>query len=125
MATRRKSRKPRTPSDKTVQSARSMVSKSKLNLQPTPGHLIVEPFEAESKTDSGIYLPDSAEGEKPQKGRVLAVGSAEITDSGAKRESPAKVGDIVIYKKWGGSEVKHAGKEYLFAKFEDILAIEK
>lgn len=95
------------------------------NLQPTPGYLVIEPFEAESKTESGIYLPDSAENEKPQKGRVLAVGSAEITDSGAKKESPAKVGDIVIYKKWGGSEVKLEGKEYLFSKFEDILAIER
>ena len=95
----------------------------KLNLNPTAGYLLIEPTEAETKTATGIYLPDTA-GEKPLKGKVLAVGGPEITDSGAKRTAPAKVGDIVIYKKWGGNEVKIAGKEYLFAKFEDILAVE-
>lgn len=103
-----------------------MVAKSRLkkpNLKPTSGYLLLEPVEAETKTASGIYLPDSVS-EKPQKGKVLAVGPDEITESGTKRSSPAKVGDIVIYKKWGGNEVKVEGKEYLFAKFEDILAIE-
>jgi len=95
----------------------------KPNLKPAAGYLLIEPVEKETKTASGIYLPDSAE-EKPQKGKVLAVGADEITDSGAKKTSPAKVGDIVIYKKWGGNEVKVGGREYLFAKFEDILAIE-
>lgn len=95
----------------------------KLNLKPTAGYLLIEPVEKETKTASGIYLPDSAE-EKPQKGKVLAVGADEITDSGAKKTSPAKVGDIVIYKKWGGNEVKVGGREYLFSKFEDVLAIE-
>jgi chaperonin GroES len=98
-------------------------AKKKLTLKPASGYLLIEPMEAETKTASGIYLPDSA-GEKPQKGKVLAVGEPEITDSGAKRASSAKVGDIVIYKKWGGNEVKIEGKEYLFEKFEDILAIE-
>lgn len=96
----------------------------KLRLQPTAGYVIIEPLEAQTKTDSGIYLPDSA-GEKPQKGKVLAVGPDETLDSGAKRKAPTKVGDVVIYKKWGGSEVKIGTKEYLFAKFDDILAIEK
>ena len=77
------------------------------------------------KTDSGIYLPDSASSEKPQKGKVLAVGGEEVLDSGKTRKSPVKVGDVVIYKKWGGSEVKVGTKEYLFAKFDDILAVEK
>lgn len=97
--------------------------KTKLNLKPSSGYLLIEPVEKETKTASGIYLPDSVE-EKPQKGKVLAVGADEITDSGAKKSSPAKVGDIVIYKKWGGNEVKIGGQEYLFAKFEDVLAIE-
>ena len=99
------------------------VSKSNLNLKPAVGYLLIEPVEAETKTATGIYLPDTAS-EKPQKGKVLAVGGDEITDSGAKRKSPCKVGDVVIYKKWGGNEVKMEGKEYLFAKFEDILAVE-
>jgi chaperonin GroES len=94
------------------------------DFKPTAGHILVEPIEAKKQTDSGIYLPDSSE-EKPIKGKVIAVGPDEITDSGIKKKSPAKVGDYIIYKKWGGSEVNIAGKEYLFAKFEDILAIVK
>lgn len=97
---------------------------SKLNLVPAAGYVVIEPVGAEEKTPSGIYLPDSVS-EKPQQGRVLAVGADEITDAGAKRTSPTKVGDVVIYKKWGGNEVKVKGQEYLFAKFEDILAVVK
>lgn len=97
---------------------------TKLKLKPTAGYLLIEPLEKEVKTASGIYLPDNA-GEKPQKGKILAVGPAEITEKGAKRPSPVKVGDVVVYKKWGGNEVKIEGKEYLFVKFEDILAVEK
>ena len=104
-----------------------MAAKSikKINLQPTPGYMLIEPFEAETKTQSGIYLPESASTEKPQRGKILAVGADEVTDTGAIKKAPAKVGDTIIYKKWGGSEVKIANKEYLFAKFDDILAIEK
>lgn len=94
----------------------------KLNIKPTPGYLLIEPLEAETKTAGGIYLPDSAS-EKPQKGKILAVGAASFVD-GAKIVSPAKVKDIVYYKKWGGNEVKIEGKEYLFVKFEDVLAVE-
>lgn len=94
----------------------------KISLQPTAGYVLLEPLDKEEKTASGIYLPDSAS-EKPQKGHVLAVGPDETTESGTVRKSPVKVGDEVIYKKWGGSEVKIDGVEYLFAKFEDILAV--
>lgn len=87
---------------------------TKLNLQPTAGYLLIEPLEKEIKTASGIYLPDNA-GEKPQKGKVLAIGP---------KTSPVKIGDVVFYKKWGGNEVKIDNKEYLFVKFEDILAVE-
>jgi chaperonin GroES len=97
-------------------------SSVKLNLKPAPGYLIILPMEAQDKTSSGIYLPDSAN-EKPQKGKVLAVGKDEITETGITRKSPADIGDIVIYKKWGGNEVKIDGVEYLFAKFDDVLAI--
>lgn len=99
-------------------------STKKPHFLPSPGYLLIEPQEAKNQTDSGIYLPDSAENEKPLKGKVLAVGAPEITEFGIKRDSPANVGDTVIYKKWGGNEVKLEGKEYLFSKFEDILAIE-
>ena len=109
--------------EKKNSSSPTLTGASKMKLQPTAGYIIVEPLEAETKTASGIYLPDSAS-EKPAKGKVLAVGPDEITESGTKRLSPVKKGDIVFYKKWGGNEVKIAGKEYLFTKFEDILAIE-
>lgn len=94
----------------------------KTNLKPTAGYLLIEPAGVEKKTESGIYLPDTSE-EKPQKGTVLAVGADELTDSGKLRKSPAKVGDEIIYKKWGGNEVKIDGKEYIFVKFEDVLAV--
>lgn len=97
---------------------------TKLNLTPAPGYLIIEPLEAQTKTASGIYLPDSVS-EKPQKGKVLAVGASETSEHGAKKNSPCKIGDVVIYKKWGGNEVKIDGKEYLFSKFDDVLAIVK
>jgi chaperonin GroES len=95
---------------------------TKLNLKPTAGYLLIEPLEKEVKTASGIYLPDTA-GEKPQKGKVIAVGGS-IYDDGHEIKSPAKLGEIVIYKKWGGNEVKVGNIEYMFVKFEDILAVE-
>lgn len=100
-----------------------MMPHKMINLKPTAGYILIEPLEKEVKTSSGIYLPDNAS-EKPQKGKVLAVGASEITEKGTKKSSPVKVGDKVIYKKWGGNEVKIENKEYLFVKFEDILAIE-
>lgn len=100
-----------------------MIKTSKINLTPTAGYIILEPLKAETRTASGIYLPEAAT-EKPQKAKVLAVGGAELLDSGAKKESPVKVGDTVIYKKWGTNDVKLDGRELLFVKFEDILAIE-
>jgi chaperonin GroES len=96
---------------------------TKFNLKPTAGYLLIEPLEKEVKTASGIYLPDNA-GEKPQKGKVLVSGTAEIMEKGVTKASPCKVGDVVLYKKWGGNEVKIEGKEYLFVKFEDVLAVE-
>ncbi len=104
---------------------KTVPAKKGLNLMPTAGYLLIEPFEAQTKTDSGIYLPDSANPEKPQKGRVLEVGENLMTDFGIKKDSPAEKGEVVYYKKWGGNEVKIDGKEYLFVKFEDILAFEK
>jgi chaperonin GroES len=89
-------------------------------LHPMPGFVLVEPAQAQKQTASGIYLPDSHE-EKPQHGTVLAVGDSVMED-GQKVECPVKKGDQVIYKKWGGNDVKVADTEYQFLKFEDILA---
>lgn len=98
---------------------------AKPKLKPTAGNVLIEPLEAERKTASGIVLPESHE-EKPQTGKVLAVGAEVVCDCkcDCHRSAPCKVGDKVIYKQWGGNEVKIEGKEYLFVKFEDILAVE-
>jgi chaperonin GroES len=91
-------------------------------IKPASGYLLVEPAMAQKQTAAGIYLPESHE-DKPQEGEVLAVGAEEVLDSGVKRLAPAKKGDKVIYKKWGGNEVKIGVKEYQFLKFDDVLAV--
>jgi len=88
------------------------------------GYALIEPVELEKKTAAGIVLPDTHD-EKSQKGKVIAIGGPQVTDSGRKIVPEFKVGDIVIYKKWGGDEVKFgvSGKELIFVKFEDVLAV--
>lgn len=94
----------------------------KTNIKPAPGYILLKQEGAEVKTASGIVLPDTAS-ERPYVGNVLAVGDSETTDSGAKKTAPVKVGDKVVYKKWGGNEMKIDGEEYLFVKFDDILGV--
>lgn len=94
-----------------------------MNLKPTSGYLLIEPLEKEVKTASGIYLPDNA-GEKPQMGKVIAVGGNTFFEN-HEITSPAKLGETVLYKKWGGNEVKMDNKEYMIVKFEDILAVQE
>ena len=91
-------------------------------VKPLAGYVLVKPADKQTKTASGIYLPDSSE-EKPQHGTVLACGDA-VWESGVKEiKSPVKKGDQVIYKKWGGNDFKVGDTEYQFLKFEDILAV--
>lgn len=97
---------------------------SSTNLHPLNGYVFVEPSETATQTESGIYLPDSHD-EKPQQGRVIAVGGTLTTEYGAEIAAPVKKGDHVVYKKWGGNEVKIGDKEHQFLKFDDILAIIK
>ncbi|GIK84343.1 MAG: 10 kDa chaperonin [Patescibacteria group bacterium] len=93
-------------------------------IQPLPGYVLVEPAEATKKTASGLYLPENSS-DKPQHGTVLAVGDS-IWESGVKEiVAPVKVGQTVIYKKWGGNDYKIGDTEYQFLKFEDVLAIVK
>jgi len=82
---------------------------------------LIEPQEAEEVTASGIVLPDSAQ-EKPAQGKVLAVGSPAVVE-GKEVRAEFKVGDSVLYKKWGGDEIKLEGIEYKLVKFEDVMAI--
>jgi len=92
-------------------------------LKPNNGYVLVEPIKDEPKTKSGIYLPETED--KPQQGKVLAVGGS-VWESGTKEiKSPVKKGDVVIYKKWGGNDFKIEDVEYQFLKFEDILATVK
>lgn len=95
---------------------------SKLSIKPLMGYILVEPSEAESKTASGIILPESAQ-EKPATGSVIAVGDDFILPNGQVLKAPVSVGQTVVYKKWGGDEIKVAGKELKLVKFEDLMAI--
>lgn len=99
-----------------------MPKTSKFSLKPTAGYVVVEPVETERRTASGIVLPETHE-EKPQMGKVLAIGPDQITDSGVKKPAPCQLGETVYYKQWGGNEVKFEDKDYLLVKFDDILAI--
>ncbi|QNJ97070.1 co-chaperone GroES [Constantimarinum furrinae] len=88
-----------------------------LKIQPLSDRVLVEPQEAETKTASGIYIPDSAK-EKPQRGKVIAVGKGKKD-----HDMTVKKGDIVLYGKYSGSELKLDGKDYLIMREDDILAI--
>ena len=92
-------------------------------IKPLAGYVLVEPAEKQTKTASGIYLGES-NSEKPQHGTVVACGETALIE-GQKVECPAKKGDQVIYKKWGGTEFKIEDVEYQFLKFEDLLAVIK
>ena len=92
-----------------------------IKLQPLADRVVVKPIEREEKTKSGIYLPDTAK-EKPQEGEVLAVGPGRLTDDGKRIPMDIKVGDIVIYAKYGGSEIKVLDAEMVILRESDILA---
>lgn len=95
---------------------------SKLSIKPLMGYILVEPSEAETRTSSGIILPESAQ-EKPAQGTVLACGDDMVFENGKTLKCPVKVGDRVVYKKWGGDEIKMEGKELKLVKFDDLMAI--
>ena len=88
-----------------------------LKIKPLSDRVLVEPQEAETKTASGLYIPDSAK-EKPQQGKVVAVGKGKKDHN-----MTVKVGDMVLYGKYSGSELKYEGNDYLIMREEDILAI--
>jgi chaperonin GroES len=93
-----------------------------LSLKPLADRLVVKPIEREEMTKGGIFLPDTAK-EKPQEGEVLAVGPGRLNDKGTLIPMDVKVGDIVIYSKWGGTELKSEGEEYMILKESDVLAV--
>lgn len=97
-------------------------SKKRSNLKPLFDNVLVKPLETEERTPSGIVLPDSAK-EKPQVGLIMAVGPGATDDKGNKVPMVVKVGQKVMYKKWGGNEVKVDGQEWMLIEQKDILAI--
>ena len=92
-----------------------------VKLQPMGDRLVVKQMQSEEKTKSGIYLPDTAK-EKPQEGKVLAVGPGRMTDEGKRIPMDVAVGDTVIYSKYGGSEIKVDDEELIIMRESDILA---
>ena len=95
---------------------------AKLNIQPLFDNVLVEPAEGEDTLPSGIVLPDSAK-DKPQMGFVRAVGAGGTDEKGNVIKMIVKVGQKVMYKKWGGNEVKVNGKEWMIVEQKDILAV--
>jgi len=94
-----------------------------LKIKPLADRVIVQPSDvSESKTAGGIIIPDTAK-EKPQEGKIVAVGPGRVDDDGKPIKMNVKVGDKVLYSKYGGTELKYDGKEYLIMSESDILAI--
>ena len=98
------------------------IKTTKINIKPLMGYVLVQPSEADTKTASGIILPESAQ-EKPAQGTVVACGDEMVLENGKTVKCPVKVGEKVVYKKWGGDEIKVDGKELKLVKFDDLMAI--
>ena len=93
-----------------------------VSIKPLADRIVIKSLEAEQTTASGLVIPDTAK-EKPQEGEVLAVGPGRIDDKGNRVPLDVNVGDRVIYSKYGGTEIKHGGEEYLNLSARDVLAV--
>ncbi|MFC2434215.1 MAG: co-chaperone GroES [Peptidiphaga sp.] len=93
-----------------------------VSIKPLEDRIVIQQLEAETTTASGLVLPDTAK-EKPQEGKVLAVGPGRVDDNGSRVPVDVKVGDVVIYSKYGGTEVTYAGEDYLILSARDVLAV--
>jgi chaperonin GroES len=98
------------------------VTATKVNIKPLEDRIVVQALEAETTTASGLVIPDTAK-EKPQEGTVLAVGPGRFDEKGQRVPLDVKEGDVVLYSKYGGTEIKYAGQEYLVLSARDVLAI--
>ena len=94
-----------------------------MNLKPLSNHVFLKPVEEEKMTKTGIVLPDTAEKEKPMKGKVVATGPGKLNEKGERVAMSVKVGDMVLFKKYGPDEVEMDGEKYLVGDEDDILAI--
>jgi chaperonin GroES len=93
-----------------------------VNIKPLEDKIVVQASEAETTTASGLVIPDTAK-EKPQEGKVIAVGPGRIDDKGNRVPVDVAVGDVVIYSKYGGTEIKYHGEGYLILSARDVLAV--
>ena len=93
-----------------------------VSIKPLEDRIVVKPLDAEQTTASGLVIPDTAK-EKPQEGEVLFVGPGRVDDSGNRIPVDVSVGDTVVYSKYGGTEVKYGGEEYLILSARDVLAV--
>ena len=94
-----------------------------MEFKPLSNHVFLEPLEEEKVTKSGIVLPDTAEKEKPTRAKVLAIGPGKKIDKGEVTPVSVKVGDVVLFKKYGPDEVEFDGKKYLVGDEDDILGV--
>jgi chaperonin GroES len=109
------------PSD-TEGGVTDVTTATKVSIKPLEDRVVVQANEAETTTASGLVIPDTAK-EKPQEGTVIAVGPGRIDDNGNRVPLDINVGDVVIYSKYGGTEVKYGGEEYLVLSARDLLAV--
>ena len=93
-----------------------------ISIKPLEDRIVIRQVEAEQTTASGLVIPDTAK-EKPQEGEVIAVGPGRVDDSGNRIPVDVKVGDVVIYSRYGGTEVKYDGQEFQILSSRDVLAI--
>lgn len=98
-----------------------MAKESSIKVRPLDDRVVVEPLEAEEKTAGGILLPDTAK-QKPQRGRVVAVGPGKLNDSGSRGKVAVAVGDEVLYGRYAGNDIEVSGKEVKIMRESDILA---
>lgn len=96
---------------------------TEFSIKPIGDRVLIEPIEEDNTTKSGIVIPDTAEKERPEKGKIIAVGDGKIADDGKVISMSVKEGQIVLFSKYGPTEIKVDDKEYLIIKEEDILAI--
>jgi chaperonin GroES len=109
------------PSD-TEGGVTDVTTATKVTIKPLEDRVVVQANEAETTTASGLVIPDTAK-EKPQEGTVIAVGPGRVDDNGNRVPLDVKVGDVVIYSKYGGTEVKYGGEDYLVLSARDLLAV--
>lgn len=94
-----------------------------MKIKPLADRVVIETTSKEEKTASGIYLPETAEKERPEQGKIVATGPGKLNEKNERVPMGVKKGDVVLFTKYGPNEVKVDGKEFLIAREEDILAI--